>query len=216
MKDDLEAEGLWRNSSDGDLCPECQGDCIGALGRAVVLHTKNGSRLTLPQMLRLPPSQLMKTTSNLALDAKGKAVAELVLPEIWERLAFMETVGLGYLTLDRKTATLAGGESQRIRLAAQLGSNLSGALYVLDEPSIGLHPQDNSRLLDSLESLKAKGNTLLVVEHDEETIRRADHIIDLGPGAGKTGGYLLQSFRTVRNIVLNDGPRVKRIWIVLF
>jgi len=191
MKDDLVAEGHWRKHYDGALCPECQGDRIGVLGRAVILHTKNGSRHTLPQMFRLMPSQVMEITSHLDLDAKGKAVAELVLPEIWERLAFMEAVGLGYLTLDRPTATLAGGETQRIRLAAQLGSNLSGALYVLDEPSIGLHPQDNSLLLDSLERLKAKGNTLLVVEHDEETMRRADRIIDLGPGGGETGGNLL-------------------------
>ena len=191
MQQDLETKGHLFDFRDGEVCPECQGDCIGALGRAVILRTKNGTQFTLPQMLRLTPAQLSKATSNIDLDPKGKAVAELVLPEIWERLAFMETVGLGYLTLDRQTATLAGGEAQRIRLAAQLGSNLSGALYVLDEPSIGLHPQDNARLLDSLENLKTKGNTLLVVEHDEETIRRADHVIDLGPGAGQAGGHLL-------------------------
>jgi len=129
------------------------------------------------------------------LDARSHAIGEMILPEIRERLAFMESVGLGYLSLNRATTTLSGGEAQRIRLASQLGSNLSGVLYVLDEPSIGLHAKDNQRLLESLEVLKAKGNTLLVVEHDEETMHRADHIIDLGPGAGESGGWLLASGR---------------------
>ena len=103
----------------------------------------------------------------------------------------MQQVGLEYLTLDRSAKTLSGGESQRIRLAAQLGSNLRGVLYVLDEPTIGLHPRDNERLLDTLKALKEKGNTLVVVEHDEETMRRADLIVDLGPGAGRRGGELV-------------------------
>ncbi|MCL4164341.1 UNVERIFIED_CONTAM: hypothetical protein GTU68_046487, partial [Idotea baltica] len=103
----------------------------------------------------------------------------------------MEEVGLGYLQLDRSATTLSGGESQRIRLSAQLGSNLRGVLYVLDEPTIGLHPRDNDNLLDTLVELKTKGNSLVVVEHDEETIRRADHLIDLGPGAGQYGGEVV-------------------------
>ncbi len=111
--------------------------------------------------------------------------------EIRERLEFLNAVGLGYLSLDRSASTLSSGESQRIRLATQIGSKLRGVLYVLDEPSIGLHPRDNQRLLRTLEQLRDMANTVLVVEHDEETIRRANYVIDLGPGAGKQGGYLV-------------------------
>jgi len=113
------------------------------------------------------------------------------MQEIRSRLRFLETVGLGYLTLDRPSATLSGGEGQRIRLATQIGSQLRGVLYVLDEPSIGLHPRDNRRLLDTLTALRDLGNTVLVVEHDEETIRRADYVVDLGPGAGTHGGIVV-------------------------
>ena len=111
--------------------------------------------------------------------------------EIVERLQFLDAVGLGYISLDRSAATLSGGEGQRIRLATQIGSKLRGVLYVLDEPSIGLHHRDNGRLLQALEELRDLGNTVLVVEHDEETIRRADYVIDLGPGAGRHGGGLV-------------------------
>src|SRR6201999_2521007 len=114
-----------------------------------------------------------------------------LLAEIGARLQFLGRVGLGYLQLDRSAPTLSGGEAQRIRLAAQLGSNLQGVCYVLDEPTIGLHPRDNRILLDALRNLGEKGNTLVVVEHDEDTIRRADHIIDIGPGAGKRGGNVV-------------------------
>src|SRR5271170_5956211 len=120
-------------------------------------------------------------------------IARDIMPEIGERLKFLGKVGLGYLQLGRGVPTLSGGETQRIRLAAQLGSNLSGVLYVLDEPSIGLHARDNEQLLDALQSLKSRGNSLVVVEHDEETMRRADHIIDLGPGAGVHGGAVVAS-----------------------
>ena len=122
--------------------------------------------------------------AQLALDARGRAITQDIVPQIEERLKFLDHVGLGYLSLDRPTETLSGGEAQRIRLAAQLGSNLSGVLYVLDEPSIGLHARDNERLIGTLESLRDKGNTLLVVEHDDAIMERADRIIDLGPGAG--------------------------------
>src|SRR5438034_1630838 len=111
--------------------------------------------------------------------------------ELTSRLSFLNDVGLGYLALDRAAPTLSGGEAQRIRLAAQLGSNLRGVCYILDEPTIGLHPRDNRVLLDTLAKLEAKGNTLVVVEHDEDTIRRADHVIDLGPGAGSRGGAVV-------------------------
>ena len=121
------------------------------------------------------------------------------LAEIAERLDFLLAVGLGYLSLDRSAATLSGGEAQRIRLATQIGSRLRGVLYVLDEPSIGLHARDNDRLLASLEQLRDLGNTVLVVEHDEETIRRADYVVDLGPGAGNAGGYSLPAANPSRN-----------------
>jgi len=127
----------------------------------------------------------------LKLLGRESAIARDVLAEINSRLAFLEEVGLGYLALDRSAPTLSGGEAQRIRLAAQLGSNLQGVCYILDEPTIGLHPRDNGILLDTLGRLAAKGNSLLVVEHDEETIRRADHVIDLGPGAGTRGGHVV-------------------------
>ena len=129
-----------------------------------------------------------KWVRSLTLTGREAEIARDVVPEIKSRLEFLEEVGLGYLTLDRAAPTLSGGEAQRIRLAAQLGSNLQGVCYVLDEPTIGLHPRDNQILLDALHKLGDKGNTLVVVEHDEDTIRRADHIIDIGPGAGKRGG----------------------------
>ncbi|WP_292450510.1 excinuclease ABC subunit UvrA [Methylibium sp.] len=125
------------------------------------------------------------------LDGREATIARDVIAEIRSRLSFLEQVGLGYLTLDRAAPTLSGGEAQRIRLAAQLGSNLQGVCYVLDEPTIGLHPRDNRILLDALHVLGSQGNTLVVVEHDEDTIRRAEHIIDIGPGAGKRGGRLV-------------------------
>ena len=118
-------------------------------------------------------------------------IARRVLKEIRERLGFLRDVGLDYLTLERPAATLSGGEGQRIRLATQIGSSLVGVLYILDEPSIGLHQRDNRRLLETLKRLRDLGNTVLVVEHDEETIRSADFVIDLGPGAGELGGHLV-------------------------
>src|SRR6476660_2249788 len=125
------------------------------------------------------------------LSARETDIARDLVPEIKSRLEFLEEVGLNYLTLDRGAPTLSGGEAQRIRLAAQLGSNLQGVCYVLDEPTIGLHARDNQILLNALHKLGDKGNTLVVVEHDEDTIRRADHIIDIGPSAGKRGGKLV-------------------------
>jgi excinuclease ABC subunit A len=128
---------------------------------------------------------------RVSLRGREAEIARDILPELRSRLAFLEQVGLSYLALDRAAPTLSGGEAQRIRLAAQLGSNLRGVCYILDEPTIGLHPRDNRVLLDALERLEANGNTLIVVEHDEETIRRAAHVIDLGPGAGRRGGELI-------------------------
>ena len=127
----------------------------------------------------------------LKLGGREREIARDILPELRARLGFLREVGLGYLTLERSAPSLSGGEAQRIRLAAQLGSNLRGVCYILDEPTIGLHPRDNDMLLDTLGKLRAKGNTVVVVEHDEETIRRADHVVDLGPGAGRLGGEVV-------------------------
>lgn len=132
---------------------------------------------------------------SFRFDGRDALISRDILPEILQRLKFMEEVGLGYLQIDRSATTLSGGEAQRIRLAAQLGSNLRGVLYVLDEPTIGLHPRDNGKLLDTLRALHAKGNSLLVVEHDEDTIRQAGHLIDLGPGAGRLGGEIMYAGR---------------------
>src|SRR5206468_12887902 len=136
---------------------------------------------------------------RLKFSGKQKTIAGELIPEIVQRLRFMDNVGLGYLSLGRSAKTLSGGESQRIRLAAQLGSNLRGVLYVLDEPTIGLHPRDNVHLLATLTALRNKGNSLIIVEHDEETMRRADHIVDLGPRAGLHGGQVVAT-GTLRDI----------------
>ena len=147
--------------------------------------------LSLNQLCALPISEARTFLSELVLDDTQGLIATELLKEIRSRLAFLDQVGLGYLALDRKAPTLSGGESQRIRLAAQIGSGLSGVLYVLDEPSIGLHPRDNVKLLGALETLRDKGNTVVVVEHDEETIRAADWVVDFGPGPGKRGGEVV-------------------------
>ncbi|MBI5692507.1 MAG: excinuclease ABC subunit UvrA [Verrucomicrobia bacterium] len=181
-------------SDQGQPCPECQGARLNRVGRAVKLLFRRGlAPLSLPELLRLTPRDLLGRLRNLELDGRGRLILQDIRPQIEERLKFLDHVGLGYLSLDRPTETLSGGEAQRIRLAAQLGSNLSGVLYVLDEPSIGLHARDNDRLIATLQSLRAKGNTLLVVEHDEELMAQADHIIDLGPAAGVHGGEVLAS-----------------------
>src|SRR5512133_137381 len=138
----------------------------------------------------MKPRALM-TVRNWELSERENQIAGRVVDEIRRRLEFLSSVGLDYLSLERSAATLSGGEAQRIRLATQIGSKLRGVLYVLDEPSIGLHPRDNKRLLDTLAQLRNMGNTVLVVEHDAETIERADYVIDLGPGAGGLGGELV-------------------------
>jgi excinuclease ABC subunit A len=185
--------GSGAEGASGSRCPACHGERLNRLARAVKLHFRAGPPLALPALLRLAPAELLARLRQLALDARGRAITQDIVPQIEERLRFLDHVGLGYLSLERPTETLAGGEAQRIRLAAQLGSNLSGVLYVLDEPSIGLHARDNERLIGTLESLRDKGNTLLVVEHDEVMMERADYLIDLGPGAGTHGGELIAS-----------------------
>ena len=150
-----------------------------------------GRELSLDALCGLPIAEARGFLSELVLDRTQALIATELLKEIRGRLAFLDEVGLGYLALDRKAPTLSGGESQRIRLAAQIGSGLSGVLYVLDEPSIGLHPRDNVKLLRALEALRDKGNTVVVVEHDEDTIRAADWVVDFGPGPGKRGGEVV-------------------------
>jgi excinuclease ABC subunit A len=167
-------------------CPECHGRRLNRTALAVRFRS-----YTIATLTRMSVSALGHFVRGLELAGREAAIARDILPEIASRLAFLEEVGLGYLALDRAAPTLSGGEAQRIRLAAQLGSNLRGVCYVLDEPTIGLHPRDNRMLLETLERLQARGNTLIVVEHDEETIRRAAHVIDLGPGAGRQGGRLV-------------------------
>ena len=167
-------------------CPACDGQRLNRDALAVRL---NGQSIA--QFTRLPVNKVAAIFDKLSLKGRAAEIARDVLAEIRTRLTFLDEVGLGYLALDRAAPTLSGGEAQRIRLAAQLGSNLRGVCYILDEPTIGLHPRDNKVLLDTLQKLEAKGNTLVVVEHDEDTIRRAAHVIDLGPGAGKLGGAVI-------------------------
>ncbi len=167
-------------------CQACHGRRLRPESLAVKV---NG--LSIGDFTALPVSRAVGTAGEISLNDREKLIAGRVLHEIKERLQFLNAVGLGYISLDRSAATLSGGEGQRIRLATQIGSRLRGVLYVLDEPSIGLHHRDNNRLLQALEALRDLGNTVLVVEHDEETIRRADYVIDLGPGAGLNGGALV-------------------------
>ncbi len=179
-------------ADEGRECPDCKGARLNRVSCAVKLHLRGKhAPFSLPALLACTPAQLLAHLRNLDLDARGRAITQDIVPQIEERLKFLDHVGLGYLSLDRPTETLSGGEAQRIRLAAQLGTNLAGVLYVLDEPSIGLHARDNDRLIDTLESLRDKGNSLLVVEHDDGLMERADRIVDLGPAAGIHGGELL-------------------------
>ena len=169
-------------------CPECEGTRLKEQSRHVLVA---GTSITEVNELSIADAREHFEGMESELNERETTIAEEILKEIRARLGFMEEVGLEYLTLDREASTLSGGESQRIRLATQVGSGLVGVLYVLDEPSIGLHQRDNDRLLNTLEGLRDLGNTLLVVEHDEETMRRADEIIDMGPGPGKRGGEIV-------------------------
>jgi len=167
-------------------CPACKGARI----RREALSVRVGG-LNIHEISVLPVADAANFIENLQLSEREKLIAARVLKEVRERLGFLVRVGLPYLALDRQAASLSGGEGQRIRLATQIGSSLTGVLYVLDEPSIGLHPRDCGRLLDALSALRDAGNTVIVVEHDEETIRRADHVVDMGPGAGEHGGRVV-------------------------
>jgi excinuclease ABC subunit A len=169
-------------------CPECLGAKLNKASRSVRVGD-----LTIFEITQFSVKTARTFFQELTLTGKKKIIAERILKEINERLGFLENVGLGYLTIDRSASTLSGGESQRIRLATQIGSKLTGVLYVLDEPSIGLHQRDNQRLRETLFQMRNIGNTVLVVEHDEETIRNSDHVVDMGPGAGINGGHVVFS-----------------------
>ena len=167
-------------------CPTCG----GARLRPEALHVTIGGR-NISETCALSIEDLLGFMDDFKLTKKQRSIGERVIKEIKERLSFLVEVGLSYLSLDRASATLAGGEDQRIRLATQIGSALTGVLYVLDEPSIGLHQRDNHRLINTLKRLRDLRNTVLVVEHDHDMMMSADHIIDLGPGAGVKGGHIV-------------------------
>ena len=183
---DEERQHEWLDEGEAVVCPACKGSRLNAIARNVRVQD-----WTIDDITTKSVRNAQKLLAGLRFEKTHGIIAADILPEIAQRLEFMARVGLDYLALSRSAKTLSGGESQRIRLAAQLGSNLRGVLYVLDEPTIGLHPRDNQALLDTLETLKAKGNSLVIVEHDEDTMRRADTIVDLGPRAGCHGGEVV-------------------------
>ena len=169
-------------------CPECNGDRLKPLSLAVTINN-----LSIADLCNMSIKEAATRISKIKLNKRDEMIAEPILKEINSRMGFLLDVGLEYLSLHRAASTLSGGEAQRIRLASQIGSGLVGVLYVLDEPSIGLHQRDNKRLIETLERLRDIGNSVLVVEHDEETICVADHIVDIGPGAGEHGGVIVHS-----------------------
>jgi excinuclease ABC subunit A len=196
-------ESAWREdeSSPAEVCEACAGQRLNPVALHVLFRDKSIATLT-----DLPVKEFADSLQRIDLVGRERDIARDLLAELRSRTDFLCDVGLGYLQLNRAAPTLSGGEAQRIRLAAQLGSNLQGVCYVLDEPTIGLHPRDNLTLLDTLDRLRAKGNTLVVVEHDEDTIRRADHVIDLGPGAGTRGGQLVAQGTALQLAQLANSP----------
>ena len=180
------------------VCPKCHGARLNEMALSVYVGTKNIYEFT-----QMAITDAYEYINELKLDKMRQEIAELLLKDIKSRLRFLIDVGLGYLTLDRMAMTLSGGEAQRIRLATQIGSGLTGVLYVLDEPSIGLHQKDNAKLIASLKKMRDLGNTLIVVEHDEETMLESDYIIDIGPGAGNDGGEVV-ACGTPDEVMRND------------
>ncbi|KJS32386.1 MAG: hypothetical protein VR64_07105 [Desulfatitalea sp. BRH_c12] len=178
--------GEHDDSEQAAICPQCQGSRLKKAALAVTVQGR-----TIWDLVSQPAAVLQTTLSGMAFSAHQQPLAEPIVTELTTRLALMNRLGLGYLALSRSGETLSGGEAQRVRLAAQLGSNLTGVTYILDEPTIGLHARDNHILVDALRELRDRGNTVIVVEHDEETIRAADTVIDLGPGAGANGGQVV-------------------------
>ncbi|WP_017935233.1 excinuclease ABC subunit UvrA [Nocardioides sp. Iso805N] len=184
-------------------CPVCSGSRLKPVSMAVTLGAKEDGGKNIAEVCALPINEAAAYLNGIELSEREKHIAERVLKEIQERLRFLLDVGLDYLSLDRPSGSLSGGEAQRIRLATQIGAGLVGVLYVLDEPSIGLHQRDNQKLIETLVRLKELGNTLIVVEHDEDTIRVADWVVDIGPGAGEHGGQVVHS-GTVKELYAND------------
>jgi len=182
-------------------CPECRGARLRPESRAVTV-----GGMAIHEFTNLSAQRALAWTEGVELSETDRAIARLVLREIDERLRFLTNVGVGYLSMDRAAATLSGGEAQRIRLATQIGSSLVGVLYILDEPSIGLHQRDNEKLIATLERLRDLGNTVLVVEHDEGTMRAADHLVDMGPGAGEHGGHVVAQGTAAEVEAVPDSP----------
>lgn len=206
LEADLAAEKSFENREDGETrpCPVCRGARLNPVACSVRIRNEDIAAFSARSA-----HDALNLIGNWKFEGRDETIARDILPEIRQRLDFLGRVGLDYLELHRSAKTLSGGESQRIRLAAQLGSNLRGVLYVLDEPTIGLHPRDNTRLLDALEELATQGNSLLVVEHDEETMRRASRIIDLGPKAGTHGGEII-AFGTMEEVMANENSLTGR------
>ena len=222
LEAEMDADRAIDRMDDVELvdCPACRGSRLNPTASAVRLSACGVSPQTVLAASRRDSSTAIADLGHLSIDAasthfsklkftatRDTLIARDILPEIRQRLAFLQEVGLGYLQLDRSGNTLSGGESQRIRLAAQLGSNLRGVLYVLDEPTIGLHPRDNAALLKTLIALRDQGNSLIIVEHDEDTIAAADHLIDLGPGAGRLGGEIVYQGKPPR--LQNQKSKIK-------
>jgi excinuclease ABC subunit A len=206
-------EGSWAEQSELEPyrtlrpCPTCRGQRLKQQSLSVKVK-----RRTISDYVNLPIAEALDVFDGLELTDREAIIAERILREIQERLRFLNDVGVGYLTLGRSAATLSGGEGQRIRLATQIGANLTGVLYVLDEPSIGLHQRDNRKLLGTLSRLRDLGNTVIVVEHDEETIRVADYVIDLGPGAGDLGGHVI--FQGTPKALMEDPDSITGAYLV--
>ena len=200
LKDEIEAEyerAKHAHDQSTVVCESCNGYRLNGQAMSVFWND-----LSIADLVSSPIGSLRRILSEIKLNTREQLIAKDLLNEVLSRLKFMTEVGLSYLTLNRAAPTLSGGEAQRMRLAAQLGSNLRGAVYVLDEPTIGLHPRDNEVLLGTLKNLQSKGNTLVVVEHDEDTIMNADFVVDLGPGAGSEGGHIIAS-GSPQEIMLN-------------
>ncbi len=187
---ETESPGFLEPFFDDHPCPECRGQRLNRQARAVFVKG-----LTIADLTHLNLTEFQKQWRAFRFAPHEQPIAGPISREIKARASFLAKVGLDYLALDRSGDSLSGGETQRIRLAAQLGSNLRGVCYILDEPTIGLHPVDNERLLSSLKELRRKGNTIIIMEHDAETMRQADTLIELGPGAGSDGGRLMAQGR---------------------
>ncbi|MBX3183314.1 MAG: excinuclease ABC subunit UvrA [Polyangiaceae bacterium] len=212
QQEPIGAEGASTREGPSVVCPACHGERLGPLPRAVRFH--GGGRtepLRLPELMALPVSRAAQLVAKFKLSGDRAKVGEPVLREALRRLEFLVEVGLGYLTLDRAALSLSGGELQRLRLAAQLGSGLTGALYVLDEPTIGLHPKDTERLIGNLKSLVAQGSTALVVEHDADLIRAADYIVDVGPSGGERGGQIVAAGSPSEVLARSDSPTAESL-----